>query len=74
MASKAADKGLDLTFLRTIPGSIGGAIKMNAGCYGSYIEDFFISAKVINRSGELFELSSKDIKFSYRQCDLPQIV
>ena len=72
VASKAADNGLDLTFLRTIPGSIGGAIKMNAGCYGSYVEDFFVSAKVINRSGVLFELSSKDMKFSYRQCNLPQ--
>ena len=72
VASKAADNGLDLTFLRTIPGSIGGAIKMNAGCYGSYVEDFFVSAKVTNRSGELFELSSKDMKFSYRQCNLPQ--
>ena len=69
VASRAADNGLDLTFLRTIPGSIGGAIKMNAGCYGSYVADFFVSAKIINRSGELFELSSKDIKFSYRQCD-----
>ncbi len=72
VASRAADMGLDLTFLRTIPGSIGGAIKMNAGCYGSYVSDFFVSAKLINRSGELFELSSNDIKFSYRQCDLPQ--
>ena len=72
VASRAADKGLDLTFLRTIPGSIGGAVKMNAGCYGSYVADFFVSAKLINRSGELFELSSKDIKFSYRQCNLPQ--
>ena len=72
VASIAADNGLDLTFLRTIPGSIGGAIKMNAGCYGSYVSDFFVSAKLINRSGELFELSSKDIKFSYRKCDLPQ--
>jgi UDP-N-acetylmuramate dehydrogenase len=72
VASKAADNGLDLTFLRTIPGSIGGAIKMNAGCYGSYVEDFFVSAKVINRSGELFELFAKDMEFSYRQCNLPQ--
>ena len=72
VASRAADNGLDLTFLRTIPGSIGGAIKMNAGCYGSYVSDFFVSAKLINRSGELFELFRKDIKFSYRQCELPQ--
>ena len=72
VASKAADNCLDLTFLRTIPGTIGGAVRMNAGCYGSYIADFFISAKAVTRSGELVELSSKDIKFSYRQCDLPK--
>ena len=72
VAVRAADHGLDLTFLRTIPGSIGGAVRMNSGCYGSYVADFFISAKVITRSGELFEISSNDIRFSYRQCDLPQ--
>ena len=72
VASKAADNGLDLTFLRTIPGSIGGAIRMNAGCYGSNVADHFISAKVLNRSGELFNLSSKDLEFSYRQCNIPE--
>ncbi|MEC7965786.1 MAG: FAD-binding protein, partial [Pseudomonadota bacterium] len=36
VARKAAEAGVDLTFLRTIPGSIGGAVRMNAGCYGSY--------------------------------------
>ena len=72
VALKAADNGLDLTFLRTIPGSIGGAIRMNAGCYGSYVADHFISAKVLNRSGELFNLSSKDLEFSYRQCNIPE--
>ena len=71
VAVRAADHGIDLTFLRTIPGSIGGAVRMNAGCYGAYVADFFISAKVITRSGELFEISSNDIRFSYRQCDLP---
>ena len=45
---------------------------MNAGCYGSYIKDYFVSAKVVTRSGELIELSSKDIQFSYRYCDLPE--
>ena len=72
VALKAADNGLDLTFLRTIPGSIGGAISMNAGCYGSYVADHFISAKVLSRSGELFDLSSKDLEFSYRQCNIPE--
>ena len=72
VALKAADNGLDLTFLRTIPGSIGGAISMNAGCYGSYVADHFISAKVLSRSGALFDLSSKDLEFSYRQCNIPE--
>ena len=72
VALKAADNGLDLTFLRTIPGSIGGAIRMNAGCYGSYVADHFISAKVLSRSGELFDLSSNDLDFSYRQCNISE--
>ena len=44
VAKKAAAEGVDLTFLRTIPGAIGGAVRMNAGCYGSYIADVFQSA------------------------------
>ncbi|MCU0801987.1 MAG: FAD-binding protein, partial [Rhodobacteraceae bacterium] len=39
VARRVAEAGLDLTFLRTIPGSIGGAVRMNAGCYGSYVAD-----------------------------------
>ena len=45
MARKAAEAGVDLTFLRTIPGSIGGAARMNAGCYGSYTADAFVSRR-----------------------------
>ena len=51
VARRAADTGLDLTFLRTIPGSIGGAVRMNAGCYGSYTADHFISAQAVTRAG-----------------------
>ncbi|MEJ1993509.1 MAG: FAD-binding protein, partial [Maritimibacter sp.] len=47
VARKAADAGLDLTFLRTIPGSIGGAMRMNAGCYGRYTADVLVEAKAI---------------------------
>ncbi|MGB0799684.1 MAG: FAD-binding protein, partial [Planktomarina sp.] len=53
VARKAADANLDLTFLRTIPGSIGGALRMNAGCYGSYFADVFVSARGVTRAGEL---------------------
>ena len=70
VARKAADAGLDLTFLRTIPGSIGGAVRMNAGCYGSYTADCFVSAQAVNRAGELITLTAADLNFRYRQSDL----
>ena len=44
VARRAAEAGVDLTFLRTIPGSVGGAAKMNAGCYGSYTADVLVRA------------------------------
>ncbi|AUQ81892.1 UDP-N-acetylmuramate dehydrogenase [Phaeobacter inhibens] len=72
VARKAADAGIDLTFLRTIPGSIGGAVRMNAGCYGSYMADVFQSATVVLRSGEVVRLSGEELKFAYRQSDLPE--
>ena len=71
VARKAAAEGLDLTFLRTIPGAIGGAIRMNAGCYGSYVADFFVSAQSVTRSGEEVTLTAEDLNFRYRQTDLP---
>ncbi len=71
VAKRAADAGLDLTFLRTIPGSIGGAVRMNAGCYGSYVSDFLHEIRVVNRSGKTETVSSKDLNFGYRQSELP---
>ena len=71
VARKAADAGLDLTFLRTIPGAIGGAVRMNAGCYGTYVADRFISAQAVTRDGELVTLTAEDLQFQYRQTDLP---
>ncbi|MEJ5217414.1 UDP-N-acetylmuramate dehydrogenase [Cognatishimia sp. D5M38] len=71
VARKAAEQGVDLTFLRTIPGAIGGAVCMNAGCYGSYIADVFVSAKAVTRGGELVTLTADDLNFQYRQSDLP---
>ncbi len=70
VARTAADHGYDLTFLRTIPGSIGGALKMNAGCYGRYISDYFVSANAVNRSGDLVKLDKTDVSFSYRNTAL----
>lgn len=71
VARKAADAGVDLTFLRTIPGAIGGAVRMNAGCYGTYTKDAFIEARVVTREGEVVTLGPDDLNFQYRQSDLP---
>ena len=71
VARKAADAGVDLTFLRTIPGSIGGAVRMNAGCYGSYIADVFQNAEAVTRAGEGITLTPDDLGFAYRHSDLP---
>jgi len=71
VARKAAAEGLDLTFLRTIPGTIGGAVRMNAGCYGRYVADHFVSARAVTRAGEVITLSADDLNFRYRQTDLP---
>jgi len=70
VARKAAAAGLDLTFLRTIPGAIGGAVRMNAGCYGTYVADVFQSAQAVTRSGEVISLTADDLNFRYRQTDL----
>lgn len=72
VAKRAAAAGVDLTFLRTIPGSIGGAVRMNAGCYGSYTADAFVSARAVTRAGELVTLTAEDLNFRYRQTDLPE--
>ncbi|THH39054.1 UDP-N-acetylmuramate dehydrogenase [Aliishimia ponticola] len=71
VAMQAAQAGVDLTFLRTIPGAIGGAVRMNAGCYGSYTADVFVSATVVLRTGEIVTLGPDDLNFRYRQSDLP---
>lgn len=72
VARKAAEAGVDLTFLRTIPGVIGGAVRMNAGCYGSYVADVFVSARAVTREGEIVTLTAEELNFQYRQTDLPE--
>lgn len=72
VARRAADAGVDLTFLRTIPGTIGGAVRMNAGCYGSYTADVFVSAQVVLRDGTVTTIAADALNFRYRQSDLPE--
>jgi len=72
VAKRAAEAGVDLTFLRTIPGTIGGAVRMNAGCYGTYVADCFVEARVITRGGVEITLKPEDLQFRYRQTDFPK--
>jgi UDP-N-acetylmuramate dehydrogenase len=71
VARKAAEAGRDLTFLRTIPGTIGGAVRMNAGCYGSYVADVLTSVIVVLRDGRVTEMASDALQLAYRQSVLP---
>ena len=71
VARKAADAGLDLTFLRTIPGTIGGAVRMNAGCYGTYMADVLQSVTVVLRDGTITEVNVDALELAYRQSTLP---
>lgn len=72
VARRAAEAGVDLSFLRTIPGAIGGAVRMNAGCYGRYVADVLVSARAVTRSGEIVTLSPEDLRLGYRQSHLPE--
>lgn len=71
VARRAAEAGIDLTFLRTIPGAVGGAARMNAGCYGTYTADTFVSARAVTRQGEAVTLTPADMAFAYRSTALP---
>ncbi|SFG54110.1 UDP-N-acetylmuramate dehydrogenase [Palleronia marisminoris] len=72
VARKAAQAGLDLTFLRTIPGAIGGAVRMNAGCYGTYVADHLIEVEAVTREGEVVTIPAADLNLAYRSSELPE--
>ena len=57
-------------FLSCIPGTIGGGIRMNSGCFEKEFKDILISVQAVNRSGEVLTISAKDIIFGYRSCNL----
>ena len=59
-------------FLSCIPGSIGGGIRMNAGCFGREFKDILLSIQAIDKSGNVVTIPSKDIKFDYRKNDLSE--
>ena len=59
-------------FLSCIPGTIGGGIRMNSGCFDSEFKDILVSVQAINRNGEVLTIPAKDILFNYRSCNLPK--
>ncbi|MFD3262946.1 UDP-N-acetylmuramate dehydrogenase [Phenylobacterium ferrooxidans] len=64
-AGKAGIAGLE--FYRGVPGSIGGAVMMNAGCYGAETKDVLVEAYAVTRAGERVTLSNAEMGFSYRR-------
>lgn len=72
-AAEAAKNSLTgLEFAAGIPGSLGGAIVMNAGAYGGEMKDVVISAKVLTPAGEIKELSNEELELSYRHSCIPE--
>ncbi|CUH39618.1 UDP-N-acetylenolpyruvoylglucosamine reductase [Jannaschia seosinensis] len=72
VARRAAQAGRDLTFLRTIPGSVGGAVKMNAGCYGTYVADHLVEVEAVTRDGAVVTIPAADLRLGYRSSDIPE--
>lgn len=68
----AAEAGIaGLSFYRGIPGSVGGALRMNAGAHGTETKDVLVSARAVDRLGNVHVLSLADMKFTYRHCGIP---
>ena len=59
-------------FLSCIPGTIGGGIKMNAGCFGKEFKDILVSIQTVNKSGEVRSIPAKEIEFEYRRNNLSE--
>jgi UDP-N-acetylmuramate dehydrogenase len=72
VSSSARDNGTSgLEFLRSIPGTVGGFVRMNGGAYGSEVADFLVSCDVVLRSGELVTLFPPELEYAYRHSGLP---
>ena len=73
VASAARDAGIaGLEFLRGIPGTVGGAVRMNAGAYGRDACDVLVEATIVTRGGEVEMWSASQLKYSYRHSELPR--
>jgi len=71
VANVAAENGVGgLEFLSGIPGTIGGAVKMNAGCYGTETKGVMVEVTILNRDGEIVTVKPKDLDMSYRHTNV----
>ena len=72
VSSTARDAGIaGLEFLRSIPGTVGGFVRMNGGAYGGEVKDILVDCDVVLRSGEAVTLTATDLHYSYRHSELP---
>lgn len=72
VAQVAAEHGLGgLEFLSGIPGTIGGALRMNAGCYGTEVKDVLVSCAALDRAGTMHTLKPQDMGMTYRHTNVP---
>ena len=62
----------DLEFMSCIPGSVGGGIRMNSGCFDSEFKDILLSVQAIDRNGKVLTIPTSSITFGYRKSDLPR--
>ncbi|MFT3978130.1 MAG: UDP-N-acetylmuramate dehydrogenase [Sphingomonas bacterium] len=73
VSSTARDAGIaGVEFLRSIPGTVGGFVRMNGGAYGRETADVLLGCEVVLRSGERRALTAADLHYSYRHSELPE--
>jgi UDP-N-acetylmuramate dehydrogenase len=73
VARAAQEAGIaGLSFLRGIPGGIGGALRMNGGAYGRETKDALIEARAVDRQGRIHVLANADMHYTYRHCGAPE--
>ena len=75
VSSTARDAGIaGLEFLRGIPGTVGGFVRMNGGAYGTETKNILIEARGVDRAGTVRIYTNADMHFSYRHCGVPDDV
>jgi UDP-N-acetylmuramate dehydrogenase len=73
VSSTARDAGISgMEFLRSIPGTVGGFVRMNGGAYGGEVKDILVDCNVVLRSGEQVTLRVDELHYSYRHSELPE--